>query len=86
MSYDQQYTFLDDAWHAIGWGEHTQCGLVIPMGNGYGDLPDKAKAHCGPDTKISETQVEDADPVENKAKIDEPVRPTAKATKGGKVA
>lgn len=84
MSYDQQYTYLDDAWHAIGWGEHTQCGLVIPQGNGYGDLPDGAKAHCGPDTKIAESEVE-SDPAENKAKLDEPVvsKPAAKATKKG---
>ena len=92
MTYEQQYTYLDGAWHAIGWGEHTQCGLVIPMNNGYGDLPDGAKAHCGPDTKIAEAEVEDADPVANKAKLDEPVvekKPAAKAAtkaKGGKVA
>lgn len=62
MSYDQKYTELDGTWHAIGWSEHTQCGIVIPMGSGYGLLPDKAKAHCGPDTKISETTV-DGEPV-----------------------
>ena len=71
MPYEQQYTFLDGKWHAIGWSEHTQCGIVIPFGNGYGDLPDKAKAHCGPDTKTAETTVDDADPIANKAVADE---------------
>lgn len=71
MPYVQQYTYLDGSWHAIGWGEHTQCGIVIPFGNGYGPLPDGAKGHCGPDTKIGESEIEDADPAEGKAKADE---------------
>jgi len=85
MSYTQQYTYLDGEWHAIGWSEHTQCGLVIPFGNGYRELADGEKAHCGPDTKIAETEVEDADPVANKAMAEaepEPVKTKAKAKKG----
>jgi hypothetical protein len=70
MPYVQQYTFLDGKWHAIGWSEHTQCNLEIPFGNGYGPLPDKAKAHCGPDTKIAEDSTDD-DPAANKAVADE---------------
>lgn len=71
MSYDQKYTSIDGTWHAIGWSEHTVCGIVIPHGNGYvTDLPDKKKPHCGPDTKTSET-TKDTDPVENKAVADE---------------
>ena len=45
MSYEQQYTSLDDTWHAIGLGEHTVCGLEIPHGNGWVTvLPDGEKA------------------------------------------
>jgi hypothetical protein len=82
MSYEQQYTYLDGEWHAIGWSEHTQCGLVIPFGNGYRELAEGEKAHCGPDTKIAEAEVEDADPVANKAVVDgEAEPPKAKGKK-----
>ena len=72
MPYEQAYTFLDGKWHAIGWGEHTQCNLAIPFGNGYvTNLPDDLKPHCGPDTKITEAEPKEADPVASKAKADE---------------
>lgn len=72
MSYEQAYTLIDGAWHAIGWSEHTQCNLVIPFGNGYvTELPDGKKAHCGPDTKITETEAEKPDPEASKAVADE---------------
>lgn len=48
MSYVQQYTELDGAWHAIGEDETTYCGLVIPHGNGYRPLEEGEKPHCGP--------------------------------------
>lgn len=48
MSYVQQYTFLDDAWHPIALEEHTECGLPIPHGNGWvRDVPDGDTIHCG---------------------------------------
>ena len=76
MSYTQQYTELDGAWHAIAEDEHTYSGLPIPHGNGYSLLPDKVKAHCGPDTKVEEPVVEEV--VEEPA---EPVKPAKKARK-----
>jgi len=48
MSYQTKYTELDGKYHAIGQGEHTECGEVIPHGNGWVyDLPAKSKLHCG---------------------------------------
>lgn len=59
-----KYTELDGKWHAIAEGEHTECGLVIPHGNGWQrDAP--KKAHCGP------TAEEEAAPFDNR-ELDEP--------------
>ena len=49
MSYQDKYTELDGKYHLIALDEHTECGLPIPHANGWVyDLPEKAKAHCGP--------------------------------------
>jgi hypothetical protein len=67
MTYEQKYTELEGGWHAIGAGEYTVCGIAIPFGNGYSLLPDKAKAHCGPDTKVDYREPKDADKQDDKS-------------------
>lgn len=41
-----KYTEIDGKAHLIVEGEHTECGLVIPHGNGWVKEPE-GKVHCG---------------------------------------
>lgn len=46
MSYEDKYTEIDGKYHLIAEDETTDCGLVIPHGNGWVyELPEKAKLH-----------------------------------------
>lgn len=82
MTYEQKYTELDGKWHAIGFGETTVCGIVIPHGNGYSLLPDGKKSHCGPAPETGETGVEE-EPEEPPTPLAAPAKKPAakKATK-----
>ncbi len=47
-----KFTVLDDTTHAIGPGEYTACGLVIPQGGEYTtDQPKKLCSDCKARTK-----------------------------------
>lgn len=77
MSDFPKYTFLDGAWHLIAEDETTDCGLVIPQGNGW--VKEDAV-----DGKVHEPKAKKAEPVETPSDSVKATKPTAKATKDAK--